>query len=163
MNDADTSTTSCSDSWCQRSRATVSGRSHDRATTVANASPAASTSAARRPLKTIRVASSFARSRSPRATAGRIRADANVMRAANGNVPGHAPQERHDAVPRRHRAVDVERRHDGSPGRHDALPTISSRTDQKSGQLFDTTSGSVTSIPSTDAPSTPKAIARRWS
>ena len=40
---------------------------------------------------------------------------------------------------------------------------IESSTSQKAGQLFDTTSGSATSMPSTTSPSRPNAIARRWS
>ena len=88
---------------------------------------------------------------------------------ATARVPADPPQERHDAVAGRDRAVDVER---GDDGRGSGAGTAAhgvmgarrpSRTVQNPGQLFDTTSGSTTTMPATAVPSTPNAIARRWS
>ena len=92
------------------SRPSVSGRSHRAATLVGEVSPERRRSATRRPRHSRPTTDSFNRSRSRRP----IAAPASVAgwRTRRGRQPPagrRAAQERDDAVPRRQRAVDVER------------------------------------------------------
>ncbi len=71
---------------------------------------------------------------------------------------GHPSQERHDAVSSGQRGVEVEGGDRAEGHTNDSASIV-----QNPGQLFDTTSGSSTSMPSTTEPNTANAIANRWS
>ena len=71
---------------------------------------------------------------------------------------GNPSQEWYDAVSSGQRGVEVER-----GDRAEGHPNDSASIVQNPGQLFDTTSGSSTSMPSTTEPNTANAIASRWS
>ena len=73
----------------------------------------------------------------------------------------YAPEERDDTVTGGQRAVDIERRDSGPIAAHCPRAGIASSASQKAGQLFDTTPGSLTSMPSTTSPRMPKAIPSR--
>ena len=95
------------------------------------------------------------RSRSRRIAAGITdRDDAQASDQSAGS--GHPSEERHDGVSSGQRGVEVE-----CGDRAERHTNVSASIVQNPGQLFDTTSGSSTSMPSTTEPNTANAIASR--
>lgn len=90
---------------------------------------------------------------------------------ADRPAPCHEPEERNDAVACREGAIDIEggqsplcRIHSAgvhSAGTHWLRAGMASSASQNAGQLFETTPGSLTSMPSTTSPRMPNAIPRR--
>ena len=70
---------------------------------------------------------------------------------------GYLPEERHHAITSGERSVEIER----GDARHVRRAGIESSASQNPGQLFETTAGVDTSMPSTTSPSSPNAIANR--
>ena len=122
-----------------------------------------STVSTRRSRNAARAAAALIASRSRRASAPPTCDRTSGQTGDDRPRAGHLAQERHDAVAVGDRAVEVERGDPRHARAHARRAGIDSSTSQNAGQLFDTTSGSATSMPSTTRPSRPNAIASRWS